>query len=185
MKGVIFAELIKWVEETRSPEVADAMILQAGCKRDGVYTSVGNYPYEDAIALLTALSGISGTDGAELAYSYGVWLAPRFAQLYPEIFEGYSDLRTFLRDIDAHHHMEVKKLYPDAKTPSVVAVFEGEEIGISYASHRPFAGVAHGLIEGYARHFGEQVEIERVDTEGKDSIARFAIRSLAPKEQAD
>lgn len=184
MKGVIFAELIRWVEESRSPELADAMIMQSGCKREGVYTSVGNYPYEDAIALLTALSEITGVDGPELAYSYGLWLAPRFAELYPEIFEGYSDLKTFLRDVDAHHHMEVRKLYPDAKTPSVVAVFDGEEIGISYASHRPFAGVAHGLIEGYARLFAEPVDIERVDEEGKASVARFSIRPSSRKEQA-
>lgn len=181
MKGVIFSELIRWAEETRSPEVADAMIMNAGCAREGVYTSVGNYPHEDAIALLSALSEGTGIELPSLAYEYGVWLAPRFAKLYPQIFEGYSDLRTFLRDIDAHHHMEVKKLYPDARTPSVVAVFDGEEIGISYASHRPFANVAHGLIEGYAEYFGEAIEITRSDEDGGATIARFSIHPAGTK----
>lgn len=176
MKGVIFAELIRWVEETRSPDIADQMIMASGSDRDGVYTSVGNYPHEDAIGLLVALGGIVGKDVPDLAFDYGVWLAPRFANLYPEIFAGYTDLRSFLRDIDAHHHMEVKKLYPDAKTPSVVAVFEGETIAISYASHRPFASVAHGLIVGYADYFGEDVAIEREDEDGTGALAAFRIR---------
>ena len=178
MKGVIFAELIRWVEETHSPAIADKMIVSAGSDRDGVYTSVGNYPHEDAIELLIALGNILDLEVADLAFDYGKWLAPRFANLYPEIFSGYSDLRTFLRDIDAHHHMEVKKLYPDARTPSVVAVFDGEAIAISYASHRPFASVAHGLIVGYADYFEEDVSIERDDEETSGTIAAFRIRPL-------
>ena len=182
MKGVIFSELIRWVEEEFSPEIADAMILSSHTEREGVYTSVGNYPHQDAISLLVALQELAGKEVPILAKQYGYWLAPRFATLYPEIFRGYTDLRTFLRDIDAHHHMEMKKLYPDAKTPSVVALIDGEEIAISYASHRPFAHVAHGLIEGYAKYFDQSVSVERDDDDKSGNFARFVVRAAGAEQ---
>lgn len=176
MKGVIFSELIRWVEDTFSPAIADEMITRAELPNDGSYTSVGNYPHEQALAMIGALAAITDKSVTELADDYGYWLAPRFAQLYPQLFEGYTDVISFLRDVDGMHHKEVYKLYPDARTPSVLAAIDGEELTVSYASHRPFADVAFGLVRGYIDFFGEDLVLVRdEDTEGPYA-ARFIIQ---------
>lgn len=176
MKGVIFTELIRWVEDAFSPEVADRMILESGVPNNGSYTSVGSYPHEQALEMIGKLSEITQIPAPELADTYGYWLAPRFARLYPQMFKGYSDTVTFLRDVNDKHHREVAKLYPDARTPSVIAQVDGEELTVSYASHRPFADVAFGLIRGYIDYFSDDLEVIRCQKIKGPHAARFEIR---------
>ena len=175
MKGVIFAELIRWVEEAFSPTVADQMITGAQLSNDGSYTSVGSYPHEEALAMIGQLVEITGQSVTELADAYGYWLAPRFAQLYPQLFEQYSDTISFLRSVDGIHRREVTKLYPDARTPDVLAEIDGEELKVSYASHRPFADVAYGLIRGYIDYFGDDLVVVRDEDTPGPHAARFVL----------
>lgn len=176
MKGVIFAEMLRWIEEAYSPAVADAVIIRARDPDDGVYTTVGNYPHQQALALMVALSELSGEAVPVLARSYGFWLASRFMELYPEMFEGYTDAISFLRDVDGQHHREMVKLYPDAKTPSIVVEVGGEELVVSYGSHRPLADIAHGLVLGYIAYYGDELDVERDPGSPGPHAARFLIR---------
>ena len=147
MKGVIFAELLHWVEEAFSPAVADLVIMQSRVASDGVYTSVGNYPHQEALALIGALAELTGLPVAQLANDYGFWLSRRFVELYP-----------------------------DARPPSVIAVVDGQELTVSYASHRPFAEVAFGLIRGYISYFDDALEVVRDEGDSGPHAARFVIR---------
>lgn len=176
MKGVIFSEMIRWVEEAFSPAVADEMITRANLPNDGSYTAVGSYPHEQALAMIGQLVEITGKPVSELAEAYGFWLAPRFAQLYPQVFKNYTDTVSFLRGVDGIHRKEVTMLYPDARTPDVLAEIDGEELKVSYASHRPFADVAFGLIKGYIVFFGEDLTVERDEETKGPHAARFVIR---------
>ncbi len=179
MKGVIFAEITRFVEQEFSIEIADAMITKSAVASEGTYTSVGNYPHQEALAMFGALADLLGQPVPVLADYYGFWLSSRFVELYPEMFEGYTDVRTFLRDVDGHHHREVQKLYPDAVPPSVVAVIDGEELTVSYASHRPLADVAFGLIRGYIAYFDDALVVERTDAATGPHAARFIVRAAA------
>lgn len=176
MKGVIFSELIRWVEESYSPSVADRMIRQAQLPGNGSYTSVGNYPHVQALAMIGQLVEITGEPVNALAEAYGYWLSGRFAELYPQFFVGFDDAITFLKAIDGIHQKEVTKLYPDALTPSVIAEVDGQDLLVSYASHRPFAEVAHGLIRGYIDHFGDDLVILRDETTPGPHAARFILQ---------
>ena len=178
MKGVIFAELIRFVEQEFSPEIADAMIINARIASEGAYTTVGNYPHQEALAMIGALAELTGEQASVLADTYGYWLSTRFVELYPEMFAGYSDVKTFLRDVDANHHREVKKLYPDAVPPSVIAEIDGEELTVSYASHRPFADVAFGLIRGYIAHFDADMVVVRDERAAGPHVARFVVSAI-------
>lgn len=175
MKGVIFSELVRWVDEVFTPAIADQMISGSRLPNDGSYTNVGSYPHEQALAMIGRLVEIIGMPVRDLADAYGYWLAPRFAELYPQFFGGYSDAITFLRAIDGIHQKEVTKLYPDARTPSVIAHVEGQDLLVSYASHRPFADVAFGPIRGYIDYFGDDLIIERDEATPGPHAARFIV----------
>lgn len=176
MKGVIFSELIHWVEEAYSPAIADRMISDAQMPNDGSYTKVGSYPHEQALAMIGQLVEITGKPVRELADAYGYWLASRFAELYPQFFVGFSDSISFLQAIDGIHQKEVTKLYPDARTPSVIAHVEGQDLLVSYASHRPFADVAYGLVRGYIDFFGDDLVIVRDEETPGPHAARFIVQ---------
>lgn len=196
MKGVIFAELIHWIEHAWSPAMADATIVRSRVPGDGVYTSVGNYPHQEALSMMGALAELTATPVPALAEAYGYWLSTRFVELYPEMFQGFTDAVSFLRAVDTNHHSEVQKLYPDARPPSVitqeatrlyadarppavVALVDGQELTVSYASHRPFADVAFGLIRGYIKYFDDALEVVRADDQSGPFAARFVVRGLA------
>ena len=178
MKGVILSELVRFVELRYSPEIADKMITKSQVASDGCYTSVGNYPHVEALELIGALADMTGHPVPELAEAYGFWLSGRFVELYPEMFAGYTDVRSFLKDVDTKMHKEVKKLYEDAKTPAVIAELDGEELNIAYSSHRPFADVAFGLIRGYIAHFSEALVVERDASDPGPHTARFVLRTV-------
>jgi hypothetical protein len=178
MKGVVLSELVRFVELKFSPQVADIMITKSKVVSDGAYTSVGNYPHVEALALIGSLAEMTGQPVPELAEAYGFWLAGRFVELYPEMFAGYTDVRSFLKDVDTKMHREVKKLYQDAKTPAVIAEFDGEELNIAYSSHRPFADVAFGLVRGYVDYFNEPLVVERDAGDPGPNTARFALRRI-------
>jgi hypothetical protein len=162
MKGVVFSEFIDMVEAQFSPAAADAMITTAGCANGGAYTAVGTYDHQELVRMVLALADASGTPVAELLRRFGQHLAGRFAQIYPAFFHGQPTLFDFLASIDAHIHVEVRKLYPDAELPSfeVLARADGE-MTLGYRSSRHLADLAVGLAEGAACWYGDEVAIEQ------------------------
>ncbi len=184
MKGVVLSELVRFVELQFSAEMADMMIRKSQVASDGAYTSVGNYPHVEALSLIGALAEMTDTPAADLAETYGYWLAGRFVELYPSMFAGYTDVRSFLKDVDSKMHMEVKKLYEDAKTPAVIAEIDGEMLNVAYSSHRPFADVAFGLIRGYVDHFKESLVVERNSSDPGPHTALFVVRKMGPSDRA-
>jgi hypothetical protein len=65
-------------------------------------------------------------------------------------------------------HTEVRKLYPTAQLPSFDVRQEGDTLVLHYRSSRPFADLAHGLIEGCIEHFADHAALTRADTPGKE-----------------
>ena len=70
MKGLVFSELMAWAEDVYSPALVDQMIVHSGVPNDGAYTSVGNYPHGEALALLGALADLTGEPVGELARAW-------------------------------------------------------------------------------------------------------------------
>lgn len=164
MKGIVFSEFIEMVEERFSPAVADRMIEAANVASGGAYTAVGTYPHEEMLALITELSRLTEVPVEQLVHAYGRHLFERFTRLYPGFFEGVTNAFDFLARIENHVHLEVRKLYPDAELPRFDTPHaDPRHLVMVYESRRPFAALAHGLIEGCLAHFGEQAEIRMTD----------------------
>ncbi|MBY0393454.1 MAG: heme NO-binding domain-containing protein [Novosphingobium sp.] len=178
MKGLVFSELMAWAEDVYSPALVDQMIVHSGVPNDGAYTSVGNYPHGEALALLGALADLTGEPVGELARAYGYWLAGRFVTLYPEMVGIYPDAESLLAGVGPHIHEEVTRLYPEAQPPRVQANPLPDGMQLEYASHRPFALLAHGLIEGFVAYFGNRHTIAREDLDPAGTAARFTILQI-------
>ena len=69
------------------------------------------------------------------------------------------------------------KLYPESKPPQVLVSREPGFLKVTYESHRPFALVALGLVEGCFEYFGTPVSVEfDDDLDATSSTAQFIIR---------
>ena len=177
MKGVVFTEFIDMVEDTFSLQVADEMIDTAELASGGIYTSVGTYDYQEMVRLVTQLSRITGIEITVLMYKFGEYLLEVFVRGYPRFFEEATNAFDFLKRIDNHIHVEVKKLYPKAELP----VFEYEEpsedvLILRYSSPRGFGALAQGLIQSCVAHYAEDIEIDNNDlSDGQGTNVVFTL----------
>lgn len=164
MKGVVFTEFLEMVENRFSPEIADQIIDQADLPSGGIYTAVGTYDHAEIVALVVQLSAETGLGVPKLLHAFGKHLFTRFVEGFPHFFEEQSNAFSFLEQVEDYIHVEVKKLYPDAELPSVIASMDGpERMTIVYRSDRGMADLAHGLIEGCIAHFGENIDVQLSD----------------------
>ena len=163
MRGLVFTEFLELVESEFGIEVVDKICSNPDLCHHGAYTSVGNYPHHDMLKMLGDLSTTVGIEARDLTYAFGKYLFIRFSKLFPDFLEGHDDPLVFLEGIEAIIHSEVRKLYPDAHTPSFQCHWANErELHMQYGSSRPMADLAEGLIAGCIDYFAKPVSVRRL-----------------------
>ena len=148
------------VSATHGAHVWDDLLEATGST--GVYTTLGNYPDGELVALIRALAEHTGDTEREALRWFGRSAMPSLAKAYPEFFAGHDDTRTFVGTLNDIIHPEVRKLYPGADVPTFGyhASADGS-ITLRYGSPRRMCALAEGLIEGAAAQFGQVVRIEQ------------------------
>ena len=112
------------------------------------------------MALVEALSRRTGISVADLVRSFGQHLLARFTVLYPAMFAHHHGLFDLLAAIDNHIHVEVRKLYAEARLPRFQVLDRDHHcLRLLYRSPRSMEALAQGLIEGAAAHFGEPCRV--------------------------
>lgn len=160
MKGIIFNLLEQAVVDEHGPTVWEALLGDTGL--DGAWTSVGSYPDDDLLALVSAGARRLDVDQQALIRWFGHTALPLLAQRYGAFFDGHSSLATFLPTLNDVIHAEVRKLYPDAVVPTFDFLeVSSESVVMAYTSPRHLCALAEGFIEGAADHFGETATIDQ------------------------
>lgn len=164
MKGIIFTEFLEMVEESFGIKILDEITTakSKGCPMS--FTSVGNYPHQDLVEMISVLSKRTGIPLDDLLTTFGRHLYAMFQQKFPQFLEHHTDPLDILEGIETVIHTEVRKLYPEARLPRFDCErLEKDALLMHYASTRPFAGVADGLIHGCIESFDFDIQVERVD----------------------
>lgn len=168
MKGLIFTEFMEMVEGRWGLDMLDAMLLNLDLKSDGIYTSVDNYDSAELFALIGLLAKDANLPVRDVVNLFGSHLANAFVNKFPEFFKGTNSLFDVLKNVDNHIHVEVKKLYPDAVTPTFSFTQpSADTLILRYHSKRNLADLAQGIIEGCASFFNENISISRQDTQAE------------------
>jgi len=177
MKGIVFTEFFEMIEQQSGLDEVDALLDGCDLSTGGAYTAVGTYDFVELVALVQKLGQRTGIPIPMLLHAFGEHLFSRFNAKFPEFFEGIEDAPTFLEGIEHTIHTAVRKLYPDAELPTFeVERLECGGIVMDYASPRPFADFAEGLIQGCIKHFGDERTLRREDVEGSEGKAcRFTV----------
>ena len=180
MKGLVFTTFYSHCEEEWGAEMLDDIIEDADLPNKGAYTSVGTYPFQDIVALFTALVRRTGQPLPQLLEGFGRFCFGKWVHYVPEHFAN-KDLFDIMSGIDEFHQTEVRKLYPDAELPSFQVESRDEKrLVLRYVSCKPLADLAAGVIQGAAGHLGERVDIKHWPVAyGTEAHVRFEVTRVA------
>jgi hypothetical protein len=160
MKGIVFNLLELAVTEEFGEDSWDDVLEATGL--NGAYTSVGSYPDEEFLRLVSQASAALEMPPDDLVRWFGRKSIPLLYARYPQFFDPHTTARSFALTLNDVIHPEVRKLFPGADVP--VFDFDAsapDVLTLGYVSSRQLCSFAEGLIEGAAVHFGEQVTIEQ------------------------
>lgn len=177
MRGVVFTELLEFVEEALGFEVADKMIEMAKLENGGSFSQGGNYPFSEMQKMLMALSQITGKEPNELLFIFGEHLFSVLVKLYGKNIKEVGSSLDFIDSVESFVHVEVKKLYPDADLPKFITETKDENhIVLIYQSEKRLEAFAHGLIKSCGEYFEESLDINYETINQKPYQVKFIIK---------
>ena len=177
MKGILFCEFIEYLEETVGDDTAQEIIDETELASDGAYSRVGQYDYQELIALLTTTASRTHSDAGDLLQEFADHLFGVFKRDYSVFFENTENAADMLKTIDDHIHVEVKKLYPDAELPKFDYQEKQGELHLNYQSPRPLAGVAYALVNACLKYYDNDDYLLRYEIAEDQKSASFVIRT--------
>lgn len=181
LKGVVFTEFFRHVEEHHGEEMLDDVIVSAKLPNDGAYTSVGTYPFEEMVALVGACTAVTGKSLPETLDGFGQHCFSSWVNYVPSFFGPDRQLFDVLSEINHFHEYEVRKLYPDAELPTFSVESRNEHVlVIGYHSQKKLTDLAVGVIKGAAAHLGDTVAVTAEQVTGPSGpYARLRVELLA------
>lgn len=179
MRGVIFTEMIEFVEEALGFEIADKMIEKANLENGGSFSQGGNYPFDSMVKLLTALSEITGKAPNDLLFIFGEYLFTVLVKLYGKDIRAVGSSIDFINSVEEYVHVEVKKLYPDADLPKFITEeIDEKHIVLVYQSEKKLESFAHGLITACGKYFNEPLDVQYETISQSPYQVKFVIKKI-------
>ena len=173
MKGLVFTELLEYVEENFGFDVADKIIENAKLENNGAFTQAGNYPFEELVKLVVALSKEINVEIPKLLEIFGEHMFFRLISLNPQLKNVFSSSLELISNVDNIIHPEVEKLYSGADLPKFNLIEKHpNKIVIDYISEKHLEPCAIGLMKGSAKCFNENL---RITQDNNNSITRFIL----------
>lgn len=180
MKGLVFTEFFDMVESVFDADMVDTLIDNTNPPSQGAYTAVGSYDFQELSNMVVELSRLTGSKIEDLLLAFGKHLGAQFASKYTHFFTEAGGTIELLKQIDAHIHVEVRKLYPDAELPGFDFEEKGDTFELHYFSTRPLADLALGLIMQTSAHYNENYKISmRKWDEGEIHHCMFTMNKAA------
>ena len=158
MKGVVMNLLADMVETQLGMQEWNEVLDEAG--EDGVYTATALYEDERLLNMVGIISQRNGIPVSDLVFAFGQFMFPAFYDRYPQLIDGHANMLDFLEGLDSVIHVEVAKLYPGAVTPGFSESRRDDKtLHLTYTSERNLCRLAEGLIDGAAKHYGNDYEL--------------------------
>ena len=162
MHGSICCIVKKFVETNHGPEAWDAILEHAGHK-GLVLSPIGTYPDEAVFALLGAGCELLQVELDELLRVIGRFAGPELIGFAGTML--HPDWKTFelLSNVESLIHRTIRMQNPTAQPANIQAFrLSEDEAQIVYSSRRGLCTLAHGIIEGIADFYKEDISVREV-----------------------
>ena len=169
-------DLIRIIEATaavtRLPAMLGGVAILAEDWRRVHFTSAWRLLASAAAGIPLGVWGLTRLPAEELMRAFGSHVFARLIDAH-EHARALADkgMRPFLFGVQKEIHDALTPLYDTADPPVVLAEENNGRLVITYRSHRPFAAVAHGLLEGCCAYFGEDYEVRANPVAGSSGHA--------------
>lgn len=162
MHGSICCIVKKFVDTNHGPEAWDAILEHAG--HPGLVLSpIGTYPDEAVFALLGAGCELLQVELDDLLRILGRFAGPELISFAGTML--HPDWKTFelLSNVESLIHRTIRMQNPSAQPANIQAFrLSEDEAQVVYSSRRGLCTLAHGIIEGIADFFKENIEVREV-----------------------
>lgn len=159
MHGIIHSELKKYVETKHGSDVWELLLKKAGLQHK-IYLTGGTYRDEDAKAIVSEASTLTGTPVEQILEDFGEFLAPNLMKLYGSLVEPRWKTMEMLLHTEETIHRVIRLRNRGAQPPKLSFTKTGEnELHFYYNSERNMSSVAIGIIKGIAKYYSETVKI--------------------------
>jgi len=159
MHGIIFAELKKYVDARLGGDAWRSLLEQAGTGTR-MYLPVRSYPDEDAVALVSTASRITGLAVPAILEDFGLFIAPDLIAMYRALVRPEWRTLEFLENTESTIHRVVRIQNPEASPPEIRCTRDSDrQVTIHYASKRRMCSVARGIARGVAAHYGQAITL--------------------------
>ena len=154
MKGFIFTEFIRFVEESHDLTMVDEMIEKSNLPSQGIYSAFNSYPFDELASMLTFVCNKTNANAEDLLEAFGKFVFPYLIGKHSYITKEYNNALDLIQGIESHIHIEVKKLYEDAELPEFhVVERQNNKLIMIYNSKRGLTYFAIGLMKETFNHF--------------------------------
>lgn len=179
MKGDLFRGFYDFVIENYSEEELDNLLNSCALESDGAYTTIGYYPHEEMITLITQFSINQGIEKEYILKAFGRHMFTILAKSSLAFIDQQKDCFEFLSKVENEIHKGVKKIHTKANPPVLNPIEYGDGyLELEYSSHRNMELLALGLIQGAASYFNDEVEISFVRSDETNGSTVFYIKRL-------
>ncbi len=159
MKGIIFNLLEQFISENWGDKVYEEILNECSLETKGPFVGPEGYPDSDLMAIVSKGVEKSGVALPELLRKFGRFCFPIMAEKFPDFVTPYKHPRDFLKAADSIIHLEIKKLWEDAKPPGFVfREPDSDRLIMEYRSERKLCKFMEGLIEGIGDYYNTPIQ---------------------------
>jgi hypothetical protein len=147
-----------FIGESFGQETYEKIYNSTNLVSKGPFVGPGTYPDEDLMSLVKKACELLKIPPHDAIRSFGKYCFGELIRKYPQFIKSFTNPKDFLMTIDSVVHIEVRKLYRDAVTPSFIYRDPSpKRLIIEYRSNRKLCYLMEGLLDGVAEHYKTQI----------------------------
>ena len=118
MHGIIFSELKKYVDSKLGGNAWNSLLTESGI---GFKTYLGNkkYPDEEAVALVSTASRITGKPAGALLEDFGEFIVPDLMTVYGALIKPNWKTLDLIENTESVIHTTIRFQSPEAEPPQL------------------------------------------------------------------
>jgi hypothetical protein len=158
MHGIIFNQLRSYAQARMGEQGWETLLREAGLPAR-IYLAFQSYPDEEAVAIVSAASRISGRPVRFLLEDFGEFVVPGLLKIYRAFIQPEWTILDVVEHAERIH--ERVRRDPNATPPQL----ECERVDLAttrvvYTSPRKLCGVGIGFVRGLAKAMGQPVDVQ-------------------------
>lgn len=172
MKGTIVSAWVQTCKELYGEEITNESLAHFGINKNKIFTPTEEVEDRIALGILEYIGDRLGKSSDEMWRTMGNHNVITYTKVYPAFFR-YKNLYSFLQAMYDIHVIVTKRI-SGAKPPILgIKPIDKYTAHMTYSSSRGMFSYFQGMLEGAAKYFEEDIDIEIL--EKTDSFLKIAI----------